>query len=82
MAFKWYGKVYMDAVFHAYNKVYWGVEGADNFEQALNKDGMSLIYLDHDYDYYDLSKFIEKHGLDLDAIKAEMKANGHEYGVD
>lgn len=75
----YYGQVYMNAVCHAYNALYWDTEGPDGFEEALNKDGMSLIYLDHDYDYYILTDFIKKYGLDEEAIKKEIESKGFEY---
>lgn len=74
----YYGQVYMDAVFHAYQAKYGG--GYGDFDNALwEHEGVSTMYLDLKSDRFILSKFIKKLGLDLDAIKAEIAANGHEY---
>ena len=75
----YYGKVYMDAVYNAYNALYWKKEGADDFETALNKEGKTYYYRDGDYDYYDLSNFIQHYGLDEEAIKNEIESKGFEY---
>lgn len=78
MAFKWYGEVYMDAVFHAYQKKYGG--GYADFDDALwNEFGLSTMYLDLKSDYFRLENFIKVFDLNLDEIKAEIAANGYEY---
>lgn len=75
--YKSYGEVYMKAVSNAHNAKYGG--GWVGFENALEKEGLYVMYLDLKSDYFILTKFIEKYELDLDAIKAEIEANGYKY---
>ena len=73
---KTFGRVYMRAVENEFRTRHPGRDFNDTLWDAC---GLSVIYLEGDEDYFHLGDFIQKMGLDGNAVKAECERQGYDY---